>query len=197
MPTFTDFIPRFYRTIAPRTHSGRPHGFGFAGDDPSYDSEVLTLTGVSKRYGSVQALSDVSFTAHGGEVLALVGENGAGKSTVVRCVARAVLPDSGSVVVDGVDAGRVPRDAIQRGVSVVWQDLALCENLDITANLFLGREIAGGGTLRIAEMHSQARALFASLNVVTPDLERSIRRLSGGQRQLVAIARAMPSVRTR
>lgn len=153
--------------------------------------EVLALTGVSKRYGSVQALEDVSFAAHGGEVLALVGENGAGKSTVVRCIARAVVPDTGSIVVDGIDVGRTPRDAIQRGVSVVWQDLALCENLDVTANLFLGREVAGRGSLRVAEMHSRARGLFADLNVATPDLERPIGRLSGGQRQLVAIARAM------
>ncbi len=151
---------------------------------------MLTVTGVSKRYGSIQALSDVSLTAGAGEIVAVVGENGAGKSTLVRCAARAVAPDSGTVAVDGVELGGSPRDAIASGISVVWQDLALCENLDITANLFLGRELVVHGGLRQATMHSRAEATFRDLNVVVPKLDRSIDLLSGGQRQLVAIARS-------
>ena len=109
---------------------------------------MLTVNGVSKRYGSIKALSDVSLTAGAGEIVAVVGENGAGKSTLVRCVARAVTPDAGTIAVDGVELGGSPRDAIASGISVVWQDLALCENLDVTANLFLGRELGGHGGLR-------------------------------------------------
>ena len=151
---------------------------------------MLTVKGVSKRYGSIRALSDVSLTAGVGEIVAVVGENGAGKSTLVRCVARAVAADAGTIAVDGVELGGSPRDAIASGISVVWQDLALCENLDVTANLFLGRELGGHGGLQRAAMHSRAEATFRDLNVVVPKLDRSIDRLSGGQRQLVAIARS-------
>jgi signal transduction histidine kinase/ABC-type multidrug transport system ATPase subunit len=122
--------------------------------------------------------------------VALVGENGAGKSTVVRCVSRAVSVDSGHIAIDGVEVGRTPRDAIDAGLSVVWQDLALCENLDVTANLFLGRELGLRGALRGAEMRSRSTTVFKNLRVEMPELDRPVERLSGGQRQLVAIARA-------
>ena len=104
----------------------------------SYCWPMLVVDGLSKSYGAISALSDVSVSVEAGEVLALVGENGAGKSTLVRCMARAETQDSGSVRVDGVEVGRTPRAAIEQGISVVWQDLALCENLDVAANLFLG-----------------------------------------------------------
>ena len=151
---------------------------------------VLEVVDLSKSYGSISALSDVSLRAEPGKVLAVVGENGAGKSTLVRCIARAVVPDSGTVAIDGVGLGRSPRDAIASGLSVVWQDLALCENLDVTANLFLGRELGTRGGLRTAAMRSRAASVFDNLNVSVPELNRPIERLSGGQRQLVAIARA-------
>ena len=151
---------------------------------------MLEVRHVSKSYGSIRALSDVSLRVDEGEIVAVVGENGAGKTTLVRCVARVLPPDSGTVTVDDVELGRRPRDAIDRGVAVVWQDLALCENLDVTANLFLGREVAGRGTLKAAAMERDAGGLFASLGVELPGLDRPIERLSGGQRQLVAIARA-------
>lgn len=151
---------------------------------------MLEVSHLSKRYGSIHALSDVSLRVDEGEIVAIVGENGAGKTTLVRCVARVLLPDSGTVMVDGVELGRRPRDAIGRGVAVVWQDLALCQNLDVTANLFLGREVGGWGTLKAAAMERDAGGQFESLGVELPGLDRPIERLSGGQRQLVAIARA-------
>jgi D-xylose transport system ATP-binding protein len=151
---------------------------------------VLDVREISKRYGSIRALSDVSISVDAGEIVAVVGENGAGKSTLVQCVARAIVADRGSVMLDGVELGRSPRDAIASGISVVWQDLALCENLDVTANLFLGRELVWRGALQSAAMHSRAEAVFADLQVVVPELDRPVERLSGGQRQLVAIARA-------
>ena len=151
---------------------------------------MLDVVGLSKRYGPIRALDDVSVTVDAGEVVALVGENGAGKSTLVKCVARDTMSDAGMITLGGVDLGRTPRDAIQQGVSVVWQDLALCENLDVTANLFLGRELSRGVVLRQAAMHSRVERIFDGLNVSVPGLDRPIERLSGGQRQLVAIARA-------
>ena len=151
---------------------------------------MLELQRVSKTYGAIRALTDVSATVEQGSILALVGENGAGKSTLVKCIAGAEVPDSGTITVDGHSIGKTPKSAIQRGVSVVWQDLALCENLDVTANLFLGREVSGGLGLRRSTMHSATRRVFEELDVAVPDLGRSIERLSGGQRQLVAIARA-------
>ena len=151
---------------------------------------MLEVQGVSKRYGSIRALSDVTMRIARGEIVAVVGENGAGKTTLVQCVARSLAPDAGVVLVDGDPLGRHPRDAIAAGVSVVWQDLALCENLDVTSNLFLGREIARGRTLRTASMAAKAASIFRELKVDVPDLDRPIHRLPGGQRQLVAIARA-------
>ena len=151
---------------------------------------MLDVRQVSKRYGSIRALSDISLRVEAGEIVAVVGENGAGKSTLVRCVARVLPPDSGTVSVDGIELGRRPRDAIGRGVAVVWQDLALCDNLDVTSNLFLGREVTGRGTLRAATMERAAGSLFDRLGVELPGLDRPIEQLSGGQRQLVAIARA-------
>ena len=151
---------------------------------------MLQLRGVTKSYGAIRALSDVTATLDRGEILAVVGENGAGKSTLVRCIAGAEVPDSGSVTIDGASIGRTPKLALQSGLSVVWQDLALCENLDVTSNLFLGREMAAGFGLRQSAMRSTTKRVFRSLGVDVPDLSRPIERLSGGQRQLVAIARA-------
>lgn len=156
-----------------------------------YGVAMLRLSNVTKRYGSIHALTDISFRVAPGEIVAVVGENGAGKSTLVRCIAAAMTPDSGEIALDDVDLGRTPKAAIRQGVSVVWQDLALCENLDVTANMFLGHELSRGAGLRQAAMHSQASKAFAELDVDMFGLDRPIERLSGGQRQIVAIARAM------
>jgi ABC-type multidrug transport system ATPase subunit/signal transduction histidine kinase len=152
---------------------------------------MLVIEEVSKRFGSISALSQVSFTARDGEVVALVGENGAGKSTLVRCVARALLPDEGRITLDGTELGRTPRSAVDQGLAVVWQDLALCENLDVTANLFLGREQVSRARLQGAAMQSRANRILKNLGLSIAAVDQPLDRLSGGQRQMVAIARAI------
>jgi len=142
---------------------------------------LLEVRGLTKRFGRHVVLDDVDLVVHPGELVALVGENGAGKSTLVQCVAGTLSPDAGEVQLDG---GRAD-------VGVVWQDLALCENLDAVANLFLGRELRGGPWLSDAEMHVAARALLDELGVTIDDLRRPASQLSGGQRQTLAIARAL------
>jgi signal transduction histidine kinase/ABC-type multidrug transport system ATPase subunit len=142
---------------------------------------LLEVRGLTKRFGRHLVLDDVDLVVRPGELVALVGENGAGKSTLVQCVAGALSPDAGEVHLAG---GR-------GDVGVVWQDLALCENLDAVANLFLGRELSGGPWLSDAEMHLEARRLLDDLGVTIDDLRRPASQLSGGQRQTLAIARAL------
>ncbi len=151
---------------------------------------MLEMDGVSKSFGPIAALDRITFSVGPGEIVALVGENGAGKSTLARCIARAVVPDAGRIRLDGVDLTGTPGDVRRRGLSVVWQDLALCDNLDVVSNLFLGREDSGAVVLRQAAMRSRATQVFAELGVDVPDLDRPVKRLSGGQRQLVALGRA-------
>jgi signal transduction histidine kinase/ABC-type multidrug transport system ATPase subunit len=151
---------------------------------------LLDVLGVTKRYGDLLVLDGVSLTVGPGEVVALVGDNGAGKSTLVKCVARAVTPDAGEVWVGGEPLGPGQDAAVDAGIAVVWQDLALCDNLDAIANLFLGRE---GRQLVLAgaEMHAEARRMLARLDIPIPDLTRPVASLSGGQRQAIAVARAI------
>jgi D-xylose transport system ATP-binding protein len=153
---------------------------------------MISATDVSKRYGAVQALHEVSLDLHPGEVVALVGDNGAGKSTLVKVISGAISPDSGSVVIDG-ERTRIgnPHDAQRLGISTVYQDLALCENLDVVANLFLGAERRRWSLLSHIRMERSARDLLASLDVRIRDIRVPVAMLSGGQRQSVAIARAL------
>ncbi|WP_067461971.1 ATP-binding cassette domain-containing protein [Actinomadura macra] len=154
---------------------------------------VLDLRGIDKSFGSVKVLHDVAFTAHPGEVTALVGDNGAGKTTLVKCIGGIHPPDSGEYRFAGAPV-RVanPRDAAALGIEVVHQDLALCENLDIVENLFLGRERRRGLALDEDTMEEMARTTLSSLSVRTMgSVRRRISTLSGGQRQTVAIARAV------
>lgn len=159
---------------------------------------MLQVEGLSRRFAAVVALQDVHVTVAPGEVLAVVGENGAGKSTLVRCIGGDLTPDAGTVTLDGAPIGSSPRGALAQGVAVVWQDLALCANLDVSANLYLGREPTRNGQLDQPTMRRGAKQVFERLGVERiPELDRPVGRMSRGQRQLVAIARAtrhMPRV---
>ncbi|MEU3565708.1 MULTISPECIES: ATP-binding cassette domain-containing protein [unclassified Kitasatospora] len=153
---------------------------------------VLQLRSVSKRFGAVQALTDVDLTVHAGEVLALVGDNGAGKSTLVKTIAGVHPVDEGTLAWHGepVRLAR-PQDATALGIATVYQDLALCDNLDVIANLFLGHEKRRRGLLDEVAMEQHARRLLDTLSIRIPDVRTPVAALSGGQRQVVAIARAL------
>ena len=155
---------------------------------------LLELHGISKSFGSVQALTDVEFEVRPGEVMALVGDNGAGKSTLIKCVAGIHSPDSGEVVFDG-DSVHIhgPKDAAKLGIEVVYQDLALCDNLDVVQNMYLGRE-AHDLFQRLKEpvMEAKTAETMKSLAVTTiRSIRQPVATLSGGQRQSVAVARAV------
>jgi D-xylose transport system ATP-binding protein len=155
---------------------------------------LLQIRGLSKRFGSVQALTDVEFEVRAGEVMALVGDNGAGKSTLVKNIAGIYTPDDGEILFDGqpVTIGG-PKDAARLGIEVVYQDLALCDNLDVVANMFLGRE-AHDRFERLNEPVMEARTAetLRTLSVTTIRSTRQlVATLSGGQRQSVAVARAV------
>ncbi|MFF3005295.1 ATP-binding cassette domain-containing protein [Kitasatospora sp. NPDC057940] len=153
---------------------------------------VLQLRSVSKRFGAVQALTDVGLDVHTGEVLALVGDNGAGKSTLVKTIAGVHPVDEGTITWHGEPVRLTrPQDAQALGIATVYQDLALCDNLDVIANLFLGREKRRRGLLDEVAMEQHARELLDTLAIRIPDVRTPVAALSGGQRQVVAIARAL------
>lgn len=155
---------------------------------------ILELSGISKTFGAVRALSEVDFHVGAGEVVALLGDNGAGKSTLVKVISGAHPADSGGVMTwDGtpVTIG-TPADAQRLGIATIYQDLALCDNLDIVGNLFLGNErLHFPGTLDEVEMERRAVELLDSLSVSIPSLRVPVAALSGGQRQIIAIARSL------
>ncbi|MFF9086671.1 ATP-binding cassette domain-containing protein [Streptomyces sp. NPDC014991] len=153
---------------------------------------VLALRGVSKRFGAVQALTDVELEVHAGEVVALVGDNGAGKSTLVKTIAGVHPIDEGVIEWDGrtVQINK-PHDAQNLGIATVYQDLALCDNIDVVGNLYLGRELRKRGVLDEVEMERRSRELLTTLSIRIPSVRIPIASLSGGQRQTVAIARSM------
>ncbi|MER5767267.1 ATP-binding cassette domain-containing protein [Streptomyces sp. NPDC001985] len=153
---------------------------------------VLALRGVSKRFGAVQALTDVELEVHAAEVLALVGDNGAGKSTLVKTIAGVHPVDGGVIEWDGVPVSLDrPHDAQNLGIATVYQDLALCDNLDVVGNLHLGREIRRYGLLDEVAMERRARELLRTLAIRIPSVRIPVASLSGGQRQTVAIARSL------
>jgi D-xylose transport system ATP-binding protein len=163
------------------------------------DRPLLEVKGVTKRFGAVEALTDVDFEVHAGEVVALVGDNGAGKSTLIKAISGIQPGDEYSASWDGESVGlNTPQDATRLGIATVYQDLALCDNLDVVANLFLGKETVEGGVNRAArvldeiEMEQRSVDLRQSLAVRTlRSVRTEVGSLSGGQRQTVAIARSM------
>jgi D-xylose transport system ATP-binding protein len=155
---------------------------------------LLEISGASKRFGAVEALRDVDLTVNRGEVVALAGDNGAGKSTLIKAISGVQPADEGEFRFDGQPVHiRGPHDAPALGIAVVYQDLALCDNLDVVANLFLGHEAREGGLRFMDEisMEEQATSLLRSLSVRLPNVRAEVGTLSGGQRQSVAISRAL------
>ncbi len=157
---------------------------------------LLELEGISKRFGAVQALADVDFEVDAGEVVALVGDNGAGKSTLIKVIAGINPADNGTIrfADERVHIGS-PQAATRLGIATVYQDLALCDNLDVVANLYVGREEARGlgHNLRLLDeigMERHAQGLLDRLSVSIPSVRTEVASLSGGQRQSVAVARA-------
>ena len=154
---------------------------------------ILSLRGIEKSFGPVQVLKGVDFDAYRGQVTALVGDNGAGKSTLIKCIAGIYSIDNGDYSFEGKKVHvSSPREATALGIEIVYQDLALCDNLDIVHNMFLGREVKKGITLNEEEMESLARKTLDGLSVRTvKSIRQTVSSLSGGQRQTVAIARAV------
>jgi D-xylose transport system ATP-binding protein len=157
---------------------------------------ILELKGVSKHFGAVEALREVDFEVYPAEVVALVGDNGAGKSTLIKTIAGTHQPDGGTILFEGNEVKiHSPADATRLGVETVYQDLALCDNLDVVANMFLGRENAppnGVGPLDELSMEKRSLGVLQGLNVTTIRSVRTpVASLSGGQRQSVAISRAV------
>jgi ABC-type sugar transport system ATPase subunit len=160
------------------------------GDEPS---ALLSLRGVGKSFGPVRALVDVDLDVPAGQVTALIGDNGAGKSVLIKCIAGIHRPDHGQILFEGRPVQlRSPRDAAALGIETVHQDLALCDNLDIVQNLFLGRERTRVFALDEESMETAAATTLDSLRVTTVrSIRQPVASLSGGQRQSVAIAKAV------
>lgn len=153
---------------------------------------VLTMHGVGKRFGAVRALTDVDFWVDEGEVVALIGDNGAGKSTLVKVLAGVHAPDAGTIEFEGEPVEiSSPADAQDLGIATVFQDLALCDNLDVVANLWLGRELTTDGALDEVGMEQRTWTLLRELAAKIPSVRTPVAALSGGQRQTVAIARSL------
>ena len=153
---------------------------------------LLAMHGITKRFGAVEALVDVDLQVHAHEVVALVGDNGAGKSTLAKMVSGVLEPDTGIIEVAGEPVTiPTPQAATALGVATVFQDLALCENLDVTSNLFLGRELRSHGVRDDGQMEEVSRQILRSLNSRIPSVRSPLSSLSKGQRQSVAIARTL------
>jgi D-xylose transport system ATP-binding protein len=159
----------------------------------STNGALLSLRGITKRFGPVQALSDVTFDIPAGRVTALIGDNGAGKSSLIKTIAGLWAPDSGEILWDGKRVHHNgPRDAEALGIKTIYQDLALCDNLDIVQNMFLGHEPLRRRQLDEDSMETAARQTLKDLSVTTVrSIRQPVASLSGGQRQSVAVAKAL------
>jgi len=157
---------------------------------------IVAMRGISKRYGGVQALSNVDLDIYAGEVHALVGDNAAGKSTLIKTLSGAVQRDSGTIAFNGQDVDITsPRDAKALGIETVYQDLALADNLDVASNIYLGRELTlkppFNFFLDLRRMEENSRSLLSRLKINIPSIRQKVRSMSGGQRQSIAIARTV------
>ena len=172
---------------------------GQASPPPRAGEPRLRLTGINKSFGAVQALSDVEFEVYEGEVVGLVGDNGAGKSTLIKVIAGVNPADSGHIYMEGKEVQiNVPTDATHLGIETVYQDLALADNLDVVANLYLGREDVAprlpslGGVLDETAMEQRTLEVLRQLDVKTiKSVRLPVAALSGGQRQSIAVGRAV------
>jgi simple sugar transport system ATP-binding protein len=160
-------------------------------------SPTLQVSGLTKRFGGLTAVDNVSMEIRPGEVVGLVGDNGAGKSTLIKMISGVYRPDGGQVLLEGQETNfATPLEARQRGIETIYQDLALCENLDATVNIFLGREpmrraLGLFKTVDRPHMLVESQHVLDQLDIHIPNLRRPIKEMSGGQRQAVAIARAV------
>jgi D-xylose transport system ATP-binding protein len=157
---------------------------------------LLSLKQIKKSYGPIEALKGVDLDLYSGEILALVGDNGAGKSTLIKVLSGAITPDSGEIALEGkVVQFPDPKASTRHGLATVYQDLALCENLDVVSNLFLGHEelfrFKFPHILASLKMQRMAIDLLSSLSIKLPSIKSRVEQLSGGQRQAVAIARSL------
>ncbi|MFT8981779.1 ATP-binding cassette domain-containing protein [Bifidobacterium fermentum] len=157
----------------------------------SRNQSLVELHGITKNYGVLKVLRGVELSLLRGEVLGLIGDNGAGKSTLMKVLSGTVTPDSGTILVKGDPQHFTnPKEARKQGISIVYQDLALCETLDVASNLFLGREPTKGPLIDKTTMHRDAANILNDFGVRVKSTHQKIQELSGGQRQSVAIARA-------
>jgi D-xylose transport system ATP-binding protein len=158
----------------------------------AHPDRILSLRGIAKKFGPVRALGGIDLDVHAGEVVGIVGDNGAGKSTVVKILAGVHPPDGGTIRFFGqptaIDS---PTDSLDLGIATVFQDLALCDGLDVVSNLWLGRELTRGGALDEVEMEKRSWGLLRELHARITDVRVPVSSLSGGQRQTVAIARSL------
>ena len=169
-------------------HSGPP-GAPQGASKPA--SALVSMRGIEKSFGSVAALRGVDLDIHAGECLGLVGDNAAGKSTLTKILAGVHMPDRGHIAIAGEEVRFVdPSAARAQRIEMVYQDLSLCDTIDVAGNLFLGREICTRGFLRKSAMKNAAREMLATLQIRIPNLSAKVAQLSGGQRQSIAIARA-------
>src|SRR5215469_17248985 len=181
------------RMLMTQDASPQPNGAMQAAADSPRGEPRLRLTGINKSFGAVNALTDVDFEVYAGEVVGLVGDNGAGKSTLIKAISGVGPPDSGEIFLEGRPVNITgPQVATRLGIETVYQDLALCDNLDVVANLFLGRE-ERSPIRSLSEIHMEQRTLqvLRSLDVKIPSVRTPVLSLSGGQRQSIAVAKSI------
>ena len=159
---------------------------------PPQGEPRLRLRGINKSFGAVRALTDVDFEVYAGEVVGLVGDNGAGKSTLIKAISGVGPADSGETFVEGQQINiSSPQVATRLGIETVYQDLALCDNLDVVSNLFLGHELVNVVPLAEVEMEKRGLGVLQTLDVKLPSIRSKVAQLSGGQRQSIAVAKTI------